>query len=95
MSTVDNFVTEILNFFRSSQFLRDVVDIVIQVVVDALSLNIFIYQVNNGYLEVLKVCGGALSKDLCVKFLHNRHSIGNHYEPIIGEVGNDEKNPSA
>ena len=96
MSTADNFVTKILNFFRSGQFLGDVVDIVIQVVVDALGLNIFIYQDNNGYLEVLNVCGGALSKDLCVKFMQdNRHSIGNHYEPIVREVGNDEKNPSA
>ena len=95
MSTADNFITEILNFFRSGQFLGDVVDIVIQVVADALGLNIFIYQDNNGYLEVLKVCGGALSKDLCVKFTHdNRHSIGNHYKPIVREVGNDEKNPS-
>ena len=95
MSTADNFITEILNFFRSGQFLGDEVDIVIQVVADASSLNIFIYQDNNGYLEVLKVCGGALSKDLCVKFTHdNRHSIGNHYEPIVREVGN-EKNPSA
>ena len=96
MSTTDNFVMEILDFFRSGQFLRDVVDIVIQVVVDALGLNIFIYQDNNGYLEVLKVCGGALSKDLCVKFTHdNRHSIGDHYEPIVREVGNDQKNRSA
>ena len=88
MSTADNFIIEILNFFRSGQFLR--------VVADALGLNIFIYQDNNGYLEVLKVCGGALSKDLCVKFTHgNRHSIGYHYEPIVREVGNDEKNPSA
>ena len=95
MSTADNFVTKILDFFRSGQFLADVVDIVIQVVADALGLNIFIYQDNNGYLEVLKVCGGALSKDLCVKFtLDNMHSIGNHYEPIVREVGN-EKNPSA
>ena len=95
MSTADNFVTKILDFFRSGQFLVDVVDIVIQVVADALGLNIFIYQDNNGYLEVLKVCGGALSKDLCLKFTHdNMHSIGNHYEPIVREVGN-EKNPSA
>ena len=87
MSTADNFITKIFNFFRSSQFLRDVVDIVIQVVADALGLNIFIYQDSNGYLEVLKGCGGALSKDLCVKFMHdNRHSIGNHYEPIVREV---------
>ena len=76
MSTADNFITEILNFFRSSQFHRDVVDIDIQVVADALGLNIFIYQDNNGYLEALKVCGGALHKDVCVKFMHdNRHSI--------------------
>ena len=96
MSTADNFITEILDFFRSGQFLRDVVDIVIQVVVDALGLNIFIYQENNGYLEVLKVCGGALCKDVCVKFTHdNRHSISNHYEPIMREVGNDEKKLSA
>ena len=96
MSTADNFITEILDFFRSGQFLRDVVDIVIQVVADALGLNIFIYQDNNGYHEVLKVCGGALCKDACVKFMHdNRHSISNHYEPIIREVGNDENKLSA
>ena len=74
----------------------NVVDIVIQVVADALGLNIFIYQDNNGYLEVLKVCGGALCKNVCLKFMHdNRHSISNHYEPIIREVGNDKKKLSA
>ena len=63
---------------------------------DALGLNIFIYQDNNGYLGVLRVCGGALCKDVCVKFTHdNRHSISDHYEPIITEVGNDEKKLSA
>ena len=43
MSTVDNFITEILDFFKSSQFVRDVVDIIIQVVADALGLNVFMY----------------------------------------------------
>ena len=43
ISTADNFVTEILDFFQSGQFVRDVVDIIIQVVADALGLNIFIY----------------------------------------------------
>ena len=40
--------------------------------------------------------GGTLCKDVCVKFTHdNRHSISSHYEPIIREVGNDEKKLSA
>ena len=65
ISTVDNFVTEILNFFQSGQFVRDVVDIIIQVVADALGLNVFIYQDNDGCLEVLKIYGGELCKDIC------------------------------
>ena len=73
MSTADNFITEILDFFRSGQFLRDVVDIVIQVVVDALGLNIFIYQDNNGYLEVLKVYGGHCPK---IYVLNSRMTTG-------------------
>ena len=68
MSTSDNFVSEILDFFQSGQFVKDVVDIVIQVVADALGLNVFIYQDNRGLIEVLKISRGALCKDICVKF---------------------------
>ena len=95
ISTADNFVTVILDFFKSSQFVRDVVDIIIQVVADALGLNIFTYQDNNGCLEVLKICGGELHKDICMKFTHNnKHSIGNHYEPMVREVQNKEMKQS-
>ena len=38
-----NFVSKILDFFWSGQFVKDVIDIVIQVVADALGLNMFIY----------------------------------------------------
>ena len=49
------------------------------------------YQNNDGCLEVLKICDGELCKDICVKFMHdNKHSIGNHYEPMVREVGNQE-----
>ena len=96
MSTSDNFVSKILDFFQSSQFVKDVVDIVIQVVADALGLNVFIYQDNRGFIEVLKICGGALCKDICVKFTHdNKHSIGNHYEPLIKQqLGNPKMKPN-
>ena len=50
MSTSDNFVSKILDFFGSSQFVKDVVDIIIKVIEDALGLNLFIYQDNEGYL---------------------------------------------
>ena len=91
MLTSNNFVSEILDFFGSSQFVKDVVDIIIQVIADALGLNVFMYQYNEGYLEVLKICGGALCKDICVKFTHdNKHSIGNHYEPLVKQVGTQE-----
>ena len=55
MSTSNNFVSKIPDFFWSGQFVKDVVDIVIQVVVDALGLNVFIYQDNRGLIEVLKI----------------------------------------
>ena len=54
MSTSNNFVSKILDFFWSGQFVKDVVDIVIQVVADALGLNVFIYQDNRGLIKVLK-----------------------------------------
>ena len=95
MSTSDNFVSKILDFFWSGQFVKDVVDIVIQVVVDALGLNVFIYQDNRGLVEVLKICGGALCKDMCVKFTPNKHNIGNHYEPLIKkQLGNPKMKPN-
>ena len=96
MSTADNFIIKILDFFKSGQFVRDVVDIIIQVVADALGLNVFIYQDNEGCLEVLKICGGAFCKDICMKFMHdNKHSIGNHYKPIMRKVDNQEMKQSA
>ena len=81
---------------KADNFVRDVVDIIIQVVVDALGLNVFIYQDNKGCLEVLKICERALCKDICVIFMHdNKHSIGNHYEPIVREFENQEMIQSA
>ena len=96
MSTSGNFVSEILDFFLSGQFVKDVVDIVIQVVADALALNVFIYQDNRGLVEVLKICGEALCKDICVKFTHdNKHSIGNHYEQLVKQqLGNPKMKPN-
>ena len=96
MSTSSNFASKILDFFLSDQFVKDVVDIVIQVVTDALGLNVFIYQDNRGLVEVLKICGGALCKDICVKFTHdNKHSIGNHYEPPVKQqLGNLKLKPN-
>ena len=96
MSTSDNFVSKILDFFQSFQFVKDVVDIVIKVVADALVLNVFIYQDNRGLVEVLKICGGALCKDIYVKFTHNnKQRIGNHYEPLIKQqLGNPRMKPN-
>ena len=83
-----------LIFFTAANLL-EMVDIIIQVVADALGLNIFIYQDNDGCLEVLKICGGELCKDICMKFMYNnKHSIGNHYELMVREVQNKEMKQS-
>ena len=42
------------------------------------------------------MCGGALCKDICVEFTHdNKHSIANHYEPLVKQqLGNPKMKPN-
>ena len=83
-----------MDFFDSRDFTQDVVDLIIHIAVDALGLNIYIYQENtiqnpeNGIkescTEILKHSGGLLCKDVYLKFTHdNIHPQGNHYEPLL------------
>ena len=85
--------SELIDFFNSRDFTRDVVDLIIQIVADALGLNIYIYQENilqneensteESRTEVIKMSGGQLCKDVYMKFIHNINVQGNHYEPLL------------
>ena len=94
LHNTDSFMSELINFFDSRDFTQDVVDLIIHIAVDALGLNIYIYQENtiqnpeNGIkescTEILKHSGGLLCKDVYLKFTHdNIHPQGNHYEPLL------------
>ena len=72
-------LTILLAKYLICQFVKDEVDIVIQVVVDALGLNVFIYQDNRGLIEVLKICGGALCKDIYVVSCGTPGTLGGPY----------------
>ena len=88
----DKLVADALNFFCTGHFNSDVVDLLIQIMCDALKLHIFIYQQHNNHVQVLKFTGNdSLNPTLIhpwervvhIRFTHNNiHSGGNHYDAI-------------
>ena len=94
LQNTDSFMCELMDFFESRDFTRDIVDLIMQIAADAIGLNIYIYQENilqntqNGMeesrTEIIKMSGGHLCKDVYLKFTHNNiHPQGNHYEPLL------------
>ena len=94
LNNTDSFMSELIDFFNSRDFTCDVVVLIIQIAVDALGLNIYIYQENilqneensteESHTEVIKMSGGQLCKDVYMKFIHNNINVqGNHYEPLL------------
>ena len=95
LNNTDSFMSELIDFFNSRDFMCNVVDLIIQIAADALGLNIYIYQENilrneensteESRTEVIKMSGGQLCKDVYMKFIHNNNINvqGNHYEPLL------------
>ena len=77
-------VTEALDFFENRSYTDPVVDLLVQVICDALHVNLYILQNHNGYIQILCNSGGQSCKDIYLKFTHkNLHSQGNHYDSLV------------
>ena len=85
---------EIISLFDNGKFNMNVVDLLIQIFADALSLEIFILQNNEGNIQVLHVPSGTFAKKIYLKFTHNnKYSAANHYIPLIKNPKHKDTNP--
>ena len=83
-------IAEAMDFFENRNYMKNVVDIFIQISADALCLDIYIYQKNDEKVHLLTYSVGPLCKPVHVQFTHNNiHSQGNHYDPILKEIKED------
>ena len=80
----DTLITDALTFFRTGNFNTNIVDLLMQITADALKLNLFIYQRNEGNIQVLRFHHPDSQRIVRCKFTHNnKASGGNHYDAII------------
>ena len=80
----DQLISDALDFFRNGQFLADVVDLLMQITVDALNLELFIYQRNGHLTQVLHFKHAESDRIVRVKFTHdNLYPGGNHYDAVV------------
>ena len=80
----DQLISDALDFFRNGQFLADVVDLLMQITVDALNLELFIYQKNCDLTQVLHFKHPESDRIVHVKITHdNLYPGGNHYDAIV------------
>ena len=90
MSSQDGFTksyllsNDAMEFFQNRNYNKDVVDLLVTVIADALGLDLYIYQNNQGKIQLLKYSGGPISKPIYLKFTHNDlNPIENHYDAIL------------
>ena len=80
----DQLILDALDFFCNGQFLADVVDLLMQIIVDALNLELFIYQKNDDLTQVLHFKHLESDRIIRVKFTHdNLYPGGNHYDAVV------------
>ena len=80
----DQLISDALDFFQNGQFLSDVVDLLMQITVDALMLELFIYECNADLTQVLHFKHPDSDRIVQVKFTHdNLYPCGNHYDAIV------------
>ena len=80
----DQLISDALDFFHNGQFLADVVNLLMQITVDALNLELFIYQKNGNLTQVLHFKLPESDRIVCVRFTHdNLYPGGNHYDAIV------------
>ena len=80
----DTLIADVIDFFTSQNFNMNVVDLLSQIMADVMHLNMFIYQNNNGQIQVYHVTGDDNpTRTVRLKFTHdNLYPQGNHYEAI-------------
>ena len=84
ITSSDLLLEEIIGFFNKGNFNTNVVDSLVQICVDALSLEIFIFQNSDGSIQILQIPGGPFVKKIYLKFTHdNKYTVGNHYILLI------------
>ena len=66
----DALLSEWVKFFDDGSFNRNVVDLLVQIASDALNVNIFIFQNNNGEIQVLNYRSGEFGKKIYMKYSH-------------------------
>ena len=62
VSMSDALLSELVQFFDNGLFNRNVVNLLVQIASDALNVNIFIFQNNNGEIQVLNYRSGEFGK---------------------------------
>ena len=58
----DALLSELVQFFNDGSFNRNVVELLVKIASDALNVNIFIFQSNNGDIQVLNYRSGEFGK---------------------------------
>ena len=58
----DALLSELVQFFNDGSFNRNVVELLVKIASDALNVNIFIFQSNNGEIQVLNYRSGEFGK---------------------------------
>ena len=80
----DMLLYEVMDFFQNRNYNKDIVDVLVTITADVLDLDLYIYQNNQGKIQVFKYCGGPVSKAIYLKFTHNDlKPVENHYDAII------------
>ena len=68
------------------------VDLLMQITADALSLELFIYQENGAQIQIIHFTGVQPMRTVRLKFKHdNLHPLGNHYQSIIEKSKTSKK----
>ena len=94
ITSSDLLLEEIISFFDNGKFKMNVVDLLIQICADALSLEIFILHNNEGNIQVLHVPSSTFAKKIYLKFTHNnKYSAANHYILLIKNPKHKETTP--
>ena len=81
----DTLIADVIDFFSSRNFDMNVVDLLSQITADVMELELYIYQNNNGQIQVIHFtrCDN-VTRIVRLKFTHdNLHPQGNHYEAIV------------
>ena len=80
----DTLIEDAMEYFKHSNYMHDIVDLLMQITADALHLNPFIYQQAVDNIQVLNFQNILSNRVVHVCFMYdNLNSAGNHYDSII------------